>query len=187
MMPTLWLSLCGVVLRDPEYGIYNAATSDAQREYADAVSEACLALHAERPTETIRLLDRLQMTAVQSDSLDNIGTSVWEIAHSLRVALYFAARCEVGEIDSTGSVCVFPIMSEIGRLPLQIAGPIELLARLAAAAVVNAMRTCGELAGWIALESEAVDLAERFNLQDGGRRHVANSLFKQFVRLLDRY
>jgi hypothetical protein len=187
MMPTLWLSICGVMLRDPEYGIYNAATSNAQREYGDAVSEACLCHYSEKPAETLRLLDRVQMNAIQSDSLDNVGTCVWEIAHSIRVALYFAARCEVGEVDPAGTVCVFPIMSDLGRLPLQLAGPIDLLARLASAAVVNAMRVTGELAGWIALESDAVDIVERFNRQDGGRKYVANSLYKQFVRLLSRY
>jgi len=185
-MPNLWLSLCGVLLRDPDYGLFTRSTSEEQRIYVDIVSEACFCLHAEKPDQATVLLNQLQMTVNRPHPGDNVCACVWEIAHSLRVALHLAARCELGEPDANGTVCVFPIVSSVGMTALRPTGPVDLLAKLASAAIIHAMKTCGELVGWIAFETDAVDLAERMAAKEGGHRHVANSLFKQYVRLLSR-
>jgi hypothetical protein len=186
MMPTLWLSICGVILRDLDFGAHASAVDDHQRAYVDAISEACHCLYSEKPVQVLKLLESLPMTVVQSSGCDTVGRCVWEIAHSLRVALYLAAHCEVSRANSSGAPYVFPIMAQLPGQPLRAAGPIDLVASLAGAAVVHAMNTCGELGGWLAFEEDG-DAHERMQRQAARQRFVATSLFKQFVILISRY
>src|SRR5271170_7513367 len=66
MMPALWLSICGVMLRDLDFGAHVAAVNDSQRAYVDAISEACICLFSEKPIQAVKLLEGLAMTIVQS-------------------------------------------------------------------------------------------------------------------------
>ena len=186
MMPVLWLSICGVMLRDLDFGAHTAAVNDSQRGYVDAVSEACICLFSERPFQTVQLLDSLGVTVVQSCGCDTVGRCVWEIAHSIRVAVYLAAHCEAGLTGQIGSKSVFPIVARPDGTPL-CPGPIDLVSKLAGAAVVHAMRTSAELGGWLAFADDDVDTNERIERQAARQRYVATRLFKEFNVLISRY
>jgi hypothetical protein len=182
MMPALWLSICGVLLRDLDFGAYAAAADEQQRGYVDAVSEACICLFSEKPVQALKLLEGVGMTVAQSCGCDTIGRCVWEIAHSIRVAVYLAAHCEAGMAGPSG----IPIAAQPNGKPLCV-GPIDLVARLAGAALVHAMRTSAELGGWLAFEEDAQDAHVRMERQAARERLVATRLFKEFVILISRY